>query len=136
MAIQRKHKNQAIIPVSAMSDIAFLLLIFFMLSSFAEVDKEIPLKLPQSEISRQEKKKYFNVWVQKNGDIFYDNSQGTLSGLKTYANRRLFKNPDVKALIRASRFVEYKTVNSVLKSLKGAGIHNVVFVSKKKENGE
>lgn len=131
MPIARKRRAEATIPSSAMSDIAFLLLVFFMLSSFAEVDKEIPIELPESRISIQEDEKFFNVWVDNDGTVYFNNEAGSLSGLSSYATRRLIQDPEVEVLIRAPKEVQYTTINGVLEALKDGGIHRVVFVSMK-----
>ena len=132
MKVDRRKESKSIIPVSSMADIAFLLLIFFMLSSIAEVDKEIPIKLPESKMSIQERKKYFNVWIPKEGEFFYAGKKGTLTGLTTHAQYMMISNPEVRALIRAERNIPYRHINSALEALKEGGIHNVVLVSKKK----
>ena len=132
MAIERKLKSRVSLPVSAMADIAFLLLIFFMLSSISEEDKEIPIELPQSKISVQENEKFFNVWINEQGDVFFSGKQGNLLALTTHATYKLLSNPQIRVLIRASKDVKYEYINSVLDALKEAGIHYIVLISKKK----
>lgn len=132
MSLKSKLKRQAGINVSAMSDIAFLLLIFFILSSVTEEDKEIPIELPQSHISVQETEKFFNVWIDKDGDIYFGAKKGNPVKLTTFATYRLRKNPKVKALIRASRDVEYEAVDTVFDALREAGLHHIVLVSEKR----
>lgn len=133
MNIERRKKSQSIIPVSSMADIAFLLLIFFMLSSIADADREIPIELPESRISIQENEKYFNVWITKEGDIYFSGRKGTLNALTTHASYRMMATPEIRALIRAQRNARYEYINGVLDALKEGGIHNVVLVSKKRQ---
>ncbi len=116
-----------------MADIAFLLLIFFMLSSIMEMEKEIPVKLPESRISVQEKGKYFNIWIDENGDYFFDNRKDSSANLATFARYKLASNPDTTALIRAEKDIPYEFVNAVMESLKEAGLHSIVLVSRKKQ---
>ncbi|MBN2042032.1 MAG: biopolymer transporter ExbD [Spirochaetes bacterium] len=132
MAIEIKSKSRSVLNVSAMADIAFLLLIFFMLSSISEEDKEIPIELPKSSISVQENEKFFNVWINNQGSIFFSGKQGTLPALTTHATYKLIANPQVRVLIRASKDVQYEYVNNVMDALKEAGIHYIVLVSEKK----
>ncbi|MCG8541148.1 MAG: biopolymer transporter ExbD, partial [Clostridia bacterium] len=46
--IQRRQKQSRGIPLPAMADIAFLLLVFFMLSSIADSRKQVPINLPET----------------------------------------------------------------------------------------
>ncbi len=132
MQIERKNKNSTVIPTSSMSDIAFLLLIFFMVSSLADADKELEITLPQSRISVQTTQKYFNIWIDKKGDIYYRGNKTTPPALTTHATYKLMSDPDVRALIRAEQDARYESVNAVMNALKDAGCTNVVFVSEKK----
>ena len=63
MKIERRKRSRSFISVASMADIAFLLLIFFMVSSVLEMEKEIPINLPESRISKSETRKYFNIWI-------------------------------------------------------------------------
>jgi biopolymer transport protein ExbD len=132
MAFGRRLKNRSVLPVSAMADIAFLLLIFFMLSSISGEDKEIKIELPEARMSMQENNKFFNVWLNKEGELSFGAKKGTPEALTTFAQYKLRENPEVRVMIRASRDVKYESVNTVFEALKKAGAHYVVLVSEKK----
>ncbi|AGA79696.1 ExbD/TolR family protein [Echinicola vietnamensis] len=51
MALQSKHKVEAAFSMSSMTDIIFLLLIFFMLTSSFITPSGLPVNLPSSETS-------------------------------------------------------------------------------------
>jgi len=133
MAIERKNRAKSIVPVSSMADIAFLLLIFFMLSSIMDMEQEIPLQLPESMISVHEPKKYFNVWINRQGEYFFDNKKNELCDLAPYASHRISQNPETRVLIRADREIPYRYVNNALEVLRQAGLHNIVLVSGKRD---
>ncbi len=132
MKIVKRIGAKSVIPVASMADIAFLLLIFFMISSIGEVDKELPLKLPEARMTIQEKKKYFNVWITPEGYYYFGGRKGTLTALTTFAQYTIVSNPETRALIRAENTVPYEYVNNALDTLKDAGVRNVILVSKKK----
>ncbi|HOO72767.1 MAG TPA: biopolymer transporter ExbD [Spirochaetota bacterium] len=135
MFITKRHKAKSLIPVASMADIAFLLLIFFMLSSILEMEKEIPLNLPESRIMKSETAKYFNVYITPDGGFYYNNEAGTADGLVRYARYRATGNSDIKALINADRDISFRYINQALDALKEAGVHSVVMVCKKKSTG-
>ncbi len=132
MRIGRKLKNVSSLPVAAMADIAFLLLIFFILSSVTEEDKEIKIELPKSHISSQENEKFINVWIDSNGKIFYSGKEGSNAGLTAYSTRKLRTNPELRVLIKADKDVKYEHVNSTFDALKEAGVRYIILVSEKK----
>ncbi len=133
MKITKRQGAKSTIPVASMADIAFLLLIFFMISSIGEVDKELQLNLPEARMTIQEKKKYFNVWITPDGKYAFGGKEGTLTALTTFAQYNMVSNPETRALIRAESTVPYEYINSAIDSLKDAGVRNVILVSKKKK---
>jgi biopolymer transport protein ExbD len=133
MRIERRKKSRSIMPVSSMADIAFLLLIFFMVSSVLEMEKEIPVNLPESRISVSETRKYFNIWINSRGELYLDGKRDNLRNLVSFARYRISINADIKALISADRELPFEYINSAMEALKDAGVYNIVLVSKKKE---
>src|SRR4030042_5275515 len=125
MLITRRNKAKSLIPVSAMADIAFLLLIFFMLSSILEMEREIPVNLPEARVSKTQTGTYFNIWVTADGDYIFDDKKGTLEGLAVYARYRFTGNSDMRALINADREIPYHYINGVLDALKQAGVNSI-----------
>lgn len=115
-----------------MADIAFLLLIFFMLSAIVDMEKEIPLQLPESGIMESHTGGFLSIWVTAEGEIFYDNKSDTLANLAGYAGYRVAVNPETKALIIADKNVRYSRINSVMETLRSAELYNITLVSRKK----
>jgi len=112
--IIRSKKTKFIIPVSSMADIAFLLLIFFMLSSIMDAEKEIPLKLPVSNTTKITKDKFLNIWIDKKGNYFFDNKKNNIENLKPYIQSRLASNRNLKALIRADKNIPYNFIINII----------------------
>ena len=76
--LQRKSKASQEIPSSSMADIAFLLLIFFMVSTVFQKDKKREILWPEAEASEkidEKQKDILNIWVEQNGDVFINDLQ-------------------------------------------------------------
>jgi biopolymer transport protein ExbD len=131
MKITRMKKTGSLIPLASMADIAFLLLIFFMISSIIDIEREIPVRLPGSETIQIEKGRSFTVWITASGDYYFDGRRDTAHNLVSYARYRLAGDPGVKALVSADRDLPFESVNGVLESLREAGVYNIVMVAKK-----
>ena len=77
MAIKHKKKRRtATVPVASMGDIAFLLIIFFLLLSEFNKDKNLPMELPSSpKVKKMEKPIAARVDIDKDGKIYLDGNK-------------------------------------------------------------
>ena len=119
MKIKKKSRRQPLIPINAMSDIAFLLLIFIMLLSLMNYRREIKIEYPEStyqEITQKEKN--FEIWIDKEGQIYYKNKIVDLIVLEGLIVDSIIKNPDIRVHIIADKNTEYKNVDKVINILK------------------
>ena len=130
MNIIRKKKRGSAAPFASMADIAFLLLIFFMLSSISDMERDIPIQLPETNISEPYKGSTFTIWVTEKNGLNFDNKNNTLENLSEYAWNRLAVNPDIKALIIADKKVNFSRINSIMETLRSAELYNITLVSR------
>jgi biopolymer transport protein ExbD len=134
MKIRKKNRRYPIIAVSAMSDIAFLLLIFIMLVSIINYRKEIKIEYPLAKNQeRTQVDKNFEIWVNKDGAVFYDGKNIDLITLQKMAEDKYFKIPDVRFHVIADRNVKYKYVNDIIEVLKQIQANAVSLVVKEKK---
>jgi biopolymer transport protein ExbD len=132
MKITRRRKQQSVISLPSMADIAFLLLVFFIVTSMLEMEREIPVSIPDSRVSVRETEKYFNLWIDGRGMMYLNGEKTSHGELATYARSRVTGRPDLRALIRADKELPYEYVNAAMEAMKEAGVYNIVLVSKKR----
>ncbi len=130
--IRRKHRSMSIIPLPSMADIAFLLLIFFITTSILEIEREIPMSLPEAAMAKTETKKHIKIWIDGRGELYFNDKKDTLDNLYLHARYMVASRPDLRALISADRAIPFEYVNRTLETLRDAGIYNVVLISRKK----
>ena len=72
--MKRKKKRRPVsVPVASMGDIAFLLIIFFMVCSELSKEKDVPLVLPLSEyVEKVEMDIVARVQIDETGQIYLD----------------------------------------------------------------
>ena len=77
MKSSRKKKRRKVqVPIASMGDIAFLLIIFFMLLSEFSKDKDLPIELPRSDqVKKTEIVVVARVAVAADGVIYFDGDQ-------------------------------------------------------------
>jgi len=129
----RKSQASSNVPDSSMADIAFLLLIFFMVTTVFQKDREQDIVWPQAEATQkidEKLKNILNIWVQRDGNIFI-NDRPYQMGEVTQVVAPLYAASD-RALvisIRADREVQYGTMDLLQTQLVGAGVVRVVFAT-------
>ena len=73
MKKKKKQRRAVPVPVASMGDIAFLLIIFFMVCSELSKEKDVPLVLPMSEyVEKIEKDIAARVQIDEMGQIYLD----------------------------------------------------------------
>ncbi|MBI1337216.1 MAG: hypothetical protein GC164_09675 [Phycisphaera sp.] len=69
----RKKRKPVPIPVASMGDIAFLLIIFFMLLSDFAKDRDLPIELPRSqEVQKTKATVAARVAIDENATVYLD----------------------------------------------------------------
>ena len=129
------NRRQVRIPIVAMSDIAFLLLIFLMLSNIISSDRSVKITLPG--VDRAEKvqsQRRINVYVSREGRVYLEDREKTLPGLRKELDDKTALNKDYIIFIFGDGDAEYAGINGVLKTLRELSLRNCVFVTKEKKN--
>ena len=88
MGIKKRSKVNAQFNMSSLTDIIFLLLIFFMLTSSLVAPNALNLKLPSSSrSSASAPSRVDDVRVSRSGDYFFNNKRRSLSDLERDLSR-------------------------------------------------
>lgn len=129
----RKSKTSDEIPSSSLADIAFLLLIFFMVTTVFRTDRERDIIWPQAEATEkidEKKKNILNIWVERNGAIFMNDQPYTMEQVSEVV-APLYADSDRRLVIsiRGDREVPYSTMDQLQSELVSAGVVRVVFAT-------
>ncbi len=129
----RKSQASSDVPDSSMADIAFLLLIFFMVTTVFQKDRKVDIVWPEAEATQkidEKLKNILNIWVQRDGGIFINDRPYSLGEISSVI-APLYAASD-RALvisIRGDREVQYSTIDLLQKQLVAAGVVRVVFAT-------
>ena len=138
MAIQqggfkRKSKVASEIPDSSLADIAFLLLIFFMVSTVFRQEKPRDIERPEAAATQkvdEKRKDILHLWVERDGTVFMndaivsmDNISNVVGPLYEASERRLV------VAVRSDKDVPYGTINQITEELQDAGALRVNFAT-------
>ncbi|MDR0663571.1 MAG: biopolymer transporter ExbD [Spirochaetaceae bacterium] len=127
--ISRKHRL-LVIPMNAMSDVAFLLLIFIMLVSLINYRKEVKIEYPEAAeaLKKVSDKKNLEVWIDKSGYIYLDGNPASLAEAEDAVGSLYRTAPDTRIHIIADKNVPFSSVNAFLEILQLLEYRVVTFV--------
>jgi biopolymer transport protein ExbD len=130
----RQQKKPFIIPLSSMSDIGFLLLIFIMLVSLINYRKEVKIDYPEAQKAlRTTEEKNLEVWIDLEGDIYLDGDPADRYAFEQKITSLYISAPDTRVHIIADRNTPYENINNVLEIMQLLQYRVVSFVVKTNE---
>ena len=131
MDVKRRQKSNPEIPTSSMADIAFLLIVFFLVTTTMNQDKGIGMQLPPAGESKKIRKKNIcNIWVNESGQILINlEDQVALDQLRANIEQRLVANEKLIISLKASEETPYESFINVLDEIKLAGADKISLAS-------
>ncbi len=128
--LARKRKKP-MIPMSSMSDIGFLLLIFIMLISLINQRHEVPIKYPEAEtLEKTQEKDNLEIWVDASGNLSVEGKTLDIASLEGLIAATLAEKPGTRVHVIADRNTGYRNVDKVVKILQRLQHRVVSFVVK------
>jgi biopolymer transport protein ExbD len=125
----RKSRNRPASEISAasMSDIAFLLLIFFLVSTIFALEEGIPLVLPgnKGDVAHVKRKDLLIVEAHANGAIVVEKQVVPLASLKGLVERRLAENEKLIVVIETHPDADYGLMVDILDELRLANARRI-----------
>jgi biopolymer transport protein ExbD len=130
----RQPKKTFNIPLSSMSDIGFLLLVFIMLVSLINYRKEVKIEYPEAQKAlRTTEEKNLEVWIDLEGDIYLDGTPADRGAFEQMISHLYTSAPDTRVHIIADKNTTYENINSVLEIMQLLQYRVVSFVVKTNE---
>ena len=129
----RKSKASSEIPSSSLADIAFLLLIFFMVTTVFANDRERPIVWAEAEATEkidEKVKNILNIWMHRDGSIWINDAPVEMEEVRTIV-APLYAQSERHLVIsiRGDRDTPYSYMDSVQKELVAAGVVRVLFAT-------
>jgi biopolymer transport protein ExbD len=130
---KRKSKVASEIPDSSLADIAFLLLIFFMVTTTFRKERSRDIERPDATATQQvdeKRKNILHLWVEPNGQVFINDAQVPMEGIAAIV-RQLYLESEQRLVvaIRSDRSVPYGTINQITEALRDGGALRVNFAT-------
>ena len=106
---------------SSMSDIAFLLLVFFLVTTTISLDKGISLILPaEGNELEVNKKNIVNILINDKGKVLMDDEPTRIDKIKFVAQKKISSNSKIIFSVLTNKNTQYSDYILVLDQLKQA----------------
>ncbi len=111
----KRKKARPIIPMSSMSDIGFLLLIFIMLISLMNQRHEVKIEYCEAvQIEKTQESDNLEIWIDRNGAISVNGASMDLKELEGIIVSTVALEPTTRVHIIADRNTPYRYVNATV----------------------
>lgn len=119
MFVEKKKKRSYDIPMASLADIAFLLLIFFLVTTTINVDRGIGLTLPaKGKETEVRSKNITNLLINAQGKILIDNEVVATNDIHRVIRQKIELNRNLIISVKTDRQTEYEVFIQVLDELK------------------
>ncbi|MCG8604870.1 biopolymer transporter ExbD [bacterium] len=118
MILARKRLGAKEVPMASSADIAFLLLIFFLITTTIDIDRGIRLVLPARESQPIRPKNIANLLINAGGEALLDGQPVELTDLNRVIKQRLQANPNLIVSVKTDRKTRYSAFIHALDELK------------------
>jgi biopolymer transport protein ExbD len=130
---EARKKGGALINITSLIDVLFLLLIFLMVSSTFLEQPGIQLELPEAKSSVLVEQKEFTLFVSRNGTLFLNDSEISLEDLEVRIREALPGMKDSALVLKADKDVNYGLVVGVMDAVKNSGLKKLIIGTQIKE---
>lgn len=114
------------IPMASLADIAFLLLIFFLVTTTIDMDKGLGIVLPaKGEQTEVAKKNISNLLINARGQILLDEELVPLRDVQPLVRQKMQENPNLIISVKTDRRTTYQRYVDVLDELKQANANRI-----------
>jgi biopolymer transport protein ExbD len=130
MKLSRRRQN-FVVPLNSMSDVAFLLLIFIMLVALINYRREVKIEYPEAETAKKTSaEKNLEIWVDMSGSLYLDGLLSDINTIEAGIIEAYRAAPDTRVHIIADRNTPFEHVHRVLEILQILQYRVVSFVVK------
>jgi len=116
----RRSRVSEEIPNASLADIAFLLLIFFMVSTVFAIEEGLLLQLPSKEgvVKKISRKNIMRISAHPGGEVAIDDEAVTIEQIRPRVEQAIMDNPNLVVVVETHRDARYGLMVDVLDELK------------------
>jgi biopolymer transport protein ExbD len=113
-----------------MADIAFLLIVFFMVTTIFKLEQGLAITLPRSTAGEKiPREKIAHIWIDRTGVLSIDDMVISVPDIEPLVLAKLRENPGVIIAFNADENAPYRVVNEAMERLKLANALRIAFTT-------
>ena len=132
MGVMKKRKKEALgeLRMDSTADVAFLLLIFFIVTTIFAAEQGLTLVLPgkqknQQDIQKYSEKNIATIYVQEDNSITLDRKPIVVNQIKNAIEARILNNPKLVVILKIHPDADYGRMVACLDELRLANATKV-----------
>jgi len=130
--LKRQGRPRVTLPLTALIDIVFLLLIYFLLTSSFITREGLKVELPKAR-SGETIKAPLTVYVDREGEIYFRGQRMSGMALREALYEELTKTSEKRIIIKADRKAPLEAVVSAMDMARLAGAETLSLATEKPE---
>ena len=134
-SIIRLSQRRTEIPTASTADIAFLLILFFMVTTvFRATTLHLNIKLPEAKSTERIllRRNVTYVWVDNESKVYIDDNLVSGDVIAAKVAPKVWDNPDLITILNVDEAVAYGVVDIILDQLKEAKAFRITFATERK----
>jgi biopolymer transport protein ExbD len=130
LELRRKAGTGAKIPTASMADIAFLLIVLFMVTTIFKLEQGLPITLPRSTAGEKiPREKVAHIWIDRTGVISIDDLVIGIPDIEPVVLAKIRENQGLIISFNTDERAPYRIVNDAMERLKLANALRVSFTT-------
>ncbi len=132
MRIIRRHSKTPEIPTASTADVAFLLILFFMVTTvFRATTLHLKITLPRAESTERIliRRNITHLWIDSNAKVYIDDNLTPKENVASRMLPKIAENPELVTILNIHEELDYGTVDVVLDQLKEARAFKITFAT-------
>lgn len=129
----RKSDTGSEIPTSSMADIAFLLLVFFMVTTVFRKERKVDIEWTEAQATEkidEKRKNILHIWIDGAGTVHINDQLIPFSDISEIVRPLYAENRELVIALRGDREVPYSQINTITEELQEAGAVRVTFATR------
>ncbi len=129
----RKSGAGSEIPTSSLADIAFLLLIFFMVTTVFRKERKRQIEWVDAAATEkidEKRKNILHIWIERNGTVYINDVNTPFQDISEVVRPLYAENRELVIALRGDREVPYRQINTITEELQEAGAVRVTFATR------
>ncbi|MGQ9464086.1 MAG: ExbD/TolR family protein [bacterium] len=131
-SIIRRFTKTPEIPTASTADVAFLLILFFMVTTvFRATALNLKIVLPKAKSTERIliRRNITHIWIDNNGRVFIDDTLVPKERVSSKMSPKVAENPELVTILNIHEDIEYGIVDQVLDQLKESRAFKITFAT-------